>query len=148
MRLIIGLGNPARGDDGIGRLVARALRTRVPRGVKVCEHYGDGATLLESLEQADSVWLIDSAVSGVEPGTIHRFDANDGPLPHRPSSLSSHGLGPAEAIELARAMHRLPRKCVVYAIEGESFADGQAPSAAVKAASRTVSALILAELAE
>jgi hydrogenase maturation protease len=148
MRLIIGLGNPERGDDGIGRVLARDLRGRVPGDVEVREHIGDGATVFEWLEEADSAWLIDGAVSGAEPGTVHRFDAHDGPLPQHSFALSTHGLGPAEAIELARAMRCLPRRCVVYAIEGASFENSHAASDAVKAVSRSVSARILAELAE
>ena len=56
---------------------------------------------------------------------MHRFDATDEPLPatllRRPRRTRS---GVGEAIELARALGRLPQRIVVYGIEAESFAAG------------------------
>ena len=136
--IIIGIGNVERGDDGVGRVVARLVRERAP-GLRVIEHDGEAASLLEAMRGTERVWLIDAACSGAPAGTIHRIDCADGvPLPACP--VSSHGFGVAEAIGLGRALGTLPPQCVVYAIEGVNFAVGQAVSAAVSHAADVVAA--------
>jgi len=60
-------------------------------------------------------------------------------MPAPASRGSTHGFGAAAAVELARALGRLPRLSVVYAIEGASFAAGAALSPPVaKAAAEVV----------
>lgn len=143
---VIGIGNPDRGDDGAGRAVAAYLRERVSDSATVLEHNGEVSDLLERLEAAEAVYLVDAAASGATPGTIHRLDAHDGPLPGSLFALSTHGFGPGEAVELARAMGSLPRICVIYAIEGANFEAGAPLSDAVAAASCEVVERLLAEL--
>jgi hydrogenase maturation protease len=138
---VIGIGNPDRGDDAVGRAVAELLRPHVP----VVEHNGEATSLLELLRATERVWLVDAARSGSPAGTIHRIDCADNtPLPGR--SLSSHGFGAAEAIGLARALGILPQHCIVYAIEAASFAAGAPLSPCVARAAHQVAARILAEL--
>ena len=132
--LIVGLGNGSRGDDGAGLLAAREL-CRLSRGrFAVCEHEGDGLALLELWEAAAAVILIDAVQSGRPPGTIHRFDATSKRLPHAEWRHSTHAFGAVEAIELARALKRLPPRLIVYGIESRNFTPGSAVSAAVERA--------------
>lgn len=146
-RIVIGIGNPDRGDDAAGLVVARALRDRLPDGVEVLEHDGEATRLLERMADAEAVFLIDAAVSGAPAGTIRRFDAHDGPLPQALFGMpSSHGFGLAEAVELARALGRLPPCCIVHAIEGGTFETGADLSPEVAAAANEVSARIAAEI--
>ena len=56
------------------------------------------------------------------------------PLPRGALGMSTHGFGLAEALELARALGQLPRRCIVYAIEGASFETGAPLSPEVAAA--------------
>jgi hydrogenase maturation protease len=145
-RLVLGIGNPDRGDDAAGRLVARSLRTRVPAGVRVAEHDGEATSLLAEFQSARRVWLIDAARSGALPGTIRRIDCTVADLGIPVGSVSSHGFGVAEAIALARALDVLPLQCIVYAIEAEQFTGGAMPSPEVTDAIDEVVILILAEL--
>jgi hydrogenase maturation protease len=133
--LVIGLGNPHRGDDGVGRLVARLLRDRAATGMIVEEQDGSAVDLLDRLRDADRVILIDAAVTGAPAGTIHAIDCNAdaAAIPAR-GAASSHGLGVAEALALARLLHGLPRSCLLYAIEGLTFDPGGPMSPAVAAA--------------
>jgi hydrogenase maturation protease len=48
--------------------------------------------------------------------------------------VSTHAFGLHEAIELARALHRLPRRVIVFAVEGRHFEAGATPSGEVEAA--------------
>ena len=147
-RYIIGVGNADRGDDAVGRAVAGRLRDRVEAGVEILEDNGEVATLLAWLEQAQAAWCIDAAASGGMAGTIHRFDAHDAPLPQTLFSLSTHGFGLGEAVELARIMGTLPATCVIYAVEGTDFGAGRPLSEAVAGAVAEVAERLAAEVAD
>jgi hydrogenase maturation protease len=138
--LVIGVGNEMRGDDGAGIAVARALGTRVRPGVRVMEALGEGAALVDAWRDAGAVILIDAARSGAPPGTIHRFDAVKEPMPPRFFHYSTHAFSVAEAVELARVLGALPRRLLVFGIEGRTFEAGAglSPEAARAAATVTV----------
>jgi hydrogenase maturation protease len=145
--LVVGVGNAMRGDDAAGLEVVRRLRAREPvPGVAVRTLEGEGIGLLDLWEGARAVVLVDSVRSGAVPGTVHRLDAAGEPLPgDLRTSSSTHAVGVAEAIELARALGRLPRRLVLYGVEGERFDAGAALSSPVAAAIDAVVARVLQE---
>ena len=143
-RLVIGLGSLERGDDAIGRLIARRLSAR--GGIEVIELEGEAGALVECLDGAEAAYIADAAVLGGAPGDVHRFDAVEGKLPASLTSFSTHGLGLAEGIELARALKRLPRRCLVYAVEGRCFDVGAPISPEVAAAAAEVEGRILRDM--
>jgi len=159
-RLFIGIGNPLRGDDAAGLLAARALRrwedlggSRPPNppssdgeGIEVLELEGEPVDLIEAWEGAELVLVADAVSSGGEPGEVHRIDATAAPMPAALVGHSTHALGLAEAVELGRALERLPRRLVVYGIEAQRFEAGAEPSPAVHAAAERVAAAAAAEL--
>jgi hydrogenase maturation protease len=140
--VVIGVGSALRGDDAVGLLVVRRLAAEVA----VLESDGDPAALLDAWRGAELAIVIDAARSGAPAGTIRRFDAAAEPLPARLSAGSTHGLGLAHAVELARALGALPPRLVVYAIEGGRFEAGAAPAPEVARAADDVARRILAEL--
>jgi hydrogenase maturation protease len=146
--LIIGIGNPNRGDDAAGRAAVARLKACVAKDLRVIECDGEATALLALFSEADDVILIDAAMSGAVPGTVGRFDAHEAPLPAARFGMSTHSLGLGEAIEFARALGQLPRRCVVYAIEGRSFALGDRLSAQVETAVEDVVARILDALCD
>jgi hydrogenase maturation protease len=109
------------------------LRDQLP-GVDVRESNGELMELVSQLSDAAAVILIDASCSGCEPGTTRRFDVAASPLPPQRPVASTHGLGVCEAIELSRALGRLPERCVVYTIEGACFEPGTPLSPAVRRA--------------
>ena len=126
---MIGVGNAWRRDDGAGPALARRCRAR---------HTADPAELLDLWEGATWAVVVDAAASGAAPGTVHRFDAVAGPLPAGRTPASTHAFGVGDAVELARALDRLPARLDVLAIEGEDFGPGTGLTAAV---ARAVDAL-------
>lgn len=125
--LILGCGFPDRGDDAAGLLVARRLKQL---GWDAWEQSGEVAALLAAFEQAGpnrTVILADAVQSGAQPGTVICWDASEKPLPRESFHRSVHGLGVAEAVELARVLGRLPNRLLIYGIEGASFEAGAAP---------------------
>ena len=122
--LIIGIGNPYRGDDGVGLRIAQDIKKKSPDHVNVIEQSGDGISLMDSWKDSDAVILIDAVHSGAQPGTIHRFDVHTQTIPTKFFHYSTHAFGVAEAIELARALKQLPQNLIVYGIEGKCFEAG------------------------
>jgi hydrogenase maturation protease len=126
MTVVIGVGNPDRGDDGVGRAVARRLRDVSPPGVEVRECEGEATALLAAWEGADEVVLVDACRGVGPPGSVHVFEATE--VEHLGSDrlrhASTHSFGLVAAVGLARALGRLPSRLVVYAIEGDRFREG------------------------
>jgi len=151
-RLVIGVGQEQRGDDAVGLLVARHLATNDAVGrcddLGILEHDGDGMDLMLVWEGANRVVVVDAVVSGERaPGEVERFEAHEEPLPTQLfAGHSTHALGVAEAIELARAMEMLPPSVVVYGVEAACFDTGSAPGAEVRAAIEPVAGRVLEEL--
>ena len=144
--LVLGIGNPLRGDDGAGRVVARLLRGRVGDQVRVAEHGGEATSLLAHIEGAAVAYLIDACVSGAPAGTVRRFDAGTMSLPPMGSDISTHGFGLAAALALGRVLGRLPARTIVFTIEGASFGSGEGLSAPVEAAAADVAGRVEAEI--
>jgi len=142
--LVIGVGNTYRSDDGVGIVIARRIVERAP-GWCMLEMSGEGATLMEAWSDAHEVVLIDAVRSGQAPGTIHRLDAGQRPIPSDFFHYSTHAFSVAEAIEMARALGELPTRLVVYGIEGASFAAGETLSAPVAAVVGEVVRRVLSE---
>ncbi len=153
--VIIGIGHPDRGDDAAGLLVADQLRGHVPGDVKVRLCSGEATQIMSAWECAAHAIVVDAVRSGQAPGTIHRFeDSAESPCAvfENLSSVrcSSHGLGLAEAVAMARVLERLPQHLQIYGIEAGSatgaFALGKQPCPAVQRAATEVCRHILQEL--
>jgi hydrogenase maturation protease len=145
--LVIGLGNPLRGDDSAGRLVAAAVKRRNHPFLKAVESFGEGSSLMDLWAHANAVIIVDAVASGVEAGMIHRFDASQQALPVRFNNSSTHSFGLGEAVELARALNQLPKHLIVFGIEGKRFAVGSKLSTEVKKAIPNVVGQVLKEAA-
>jgi hydrogenase maturation protease len=147
MTLVIGIGNPDRGDDAAGLAVARGVRaaTTARPDVTVAELTGDQLKLLDAWDGEKDVYVIDAVWSGATPGTVYRFDATR-PLCVRFEGRGTHTFSLADVVELARALGRLPARLTGYGIEGATFAFGAGLSPAVEAAVRAVTRQLLAEL--
>ncbi|HEV2375309.1 MAG TPA: hydrogenase maturation protease [Streptosporangiaceae bacterium] len=144
--IVIGIGNPYRGDDGAGLAVAARIHQACPPGVAAVQMGGELVSLLDTWDGVPAVYLADAVCSGGTPGTVYRFDAAAG-LPSAPfRNRGTHTFSVADTVELARALGRLPARLVGYGIEGASFAAGTALSAEVVAAVDEVAQRLLAEL--
>ena len=130
--LIIGIGNDHRHDDAVGLTAARRLRARKLPRITIVEATGEGTALMEFWQNADTVILLDAVQSGAAPGTIHRLDACNQTVHTSFLRCSTHALGVAEAIELARALNRLPPRLLVLGIEGRDFTPGSGLSLEVE----------------
>jgi hydrogenase maturation protease len=143
---VVAVGNPWRSDDAAGLTVARRLRGTLAADVELREEAGEPTVLVDACEGADALWLVDAVSSGAPPGTVHRIDAAERALPAELFRTSTHHIGLAEAVELARALGRLPRTAVVFGIEGASFEAGHGLTPAVEAAVERVAEQVREEV--
>ncbi|MCS7282253.1 MAG: hydrogenase maturation protease [Anaerolineae bacterium] len=133
--LILGLGNPLRGDDGVGpRVVAELRRRGLPEGVEAVDGGTLGLDLLYLLEGWDQVIIVDAAILGRNPGEFLRFTPEDAHLVGSLASLSSHSAGLAETLALARALGRALPEIIIYGIQPERMDWEEGLSPAVEAA--------------
>ncbi len=112
--LVLGLGNVLMGDEGVGVHVVRALEKRaLPAGVECLDGGTGGFTLLEPLEDADRIVLIDAAADGNAAGTVTRTT----PRFSRdyPPTLTAHDVGVKDLLDVFY-MQGGERKVVLYAI--------------------------------
>ena len=112
--LVLGLGNVIMGDEGVGVHVVRALeKLQLPPGVECLDGGTGGFILLEPLQNADRVILIDAAADGNPPGTVTRTT----PRFSRdyPPTLTAHDIGVKDLLD-AFYMQGGTREVILYAI--------------------------------
>lgn len=132
--LILGLGNPLRGDDGVGpRVVAELCRQGLPEGVEAVDGGTSGLDLLYLLEGWDRVIIVDAAILGRNPGEFLRFTPEDVHLVGNLVSLSSHSAGLADTLALARALGQTLPEIIIYGIQPEQMDWEEGLSPAVEA---------------
>ena len=93
-----------------------AVEAAAPRGCEVVAADRPGAALIDLMDGAGAVILIDAVRSGASPGTIHDLDLGD--IDSLGAALvSSHDFGVAAAVALARKLGRAPAHGRVLGIE-------------------------------
>ena len=131
--IVIGIGNPDRGDDAVGVQVARRVAAERLDGLTL--EFDDPSEALDAWEPEDTVVVADAIRSGGEPGDIHVVDVLEHKLPAGNwSAGGTHALGLAAVVELARSLDLLPKRLVVVGIEAGQFDHGAPMSEAVQAA--------------
>jgi hydrogenase maturation protease len=143
--VVIGIGNPFRNDDGLGPAVAAQIEEQRLPGVRVVISDGEPAGLLEAWGGADLAVVVDAIHQvSASPGSIHRLTV--GQLETGGTAASSHGLGVPDALRLGRALGRLPRRVVIFAVEAADTGAGTKLSKPVAAALPEVVAAVMTEL--
>ncbi len=142
------LGNPDRGDDAVGVIVAQTLSGRLPDDVLLVIRRGDMLSLIEDWVDYDALVCVDAAAPMGTPGRIHRMDLATDKLPLNMSITSSHGFSLLDAIRLARTLRRAPQDIIVYAVEGSCFDMGAPMTDAVAAAASEVARCVTVEVGE
>lgn len=119
--VIVGIGNPYRGDDGAGWAVVDTLEGRVNTSIHLNKQRGDIGELLDIFSRYTKVYLVDASFSESSIGAWERIDAHRQSLPPENSQTSTHGLSVSQAIAFAKNLDLLPSKLIIYAIAGDNF---------------------------
>jgi hydrogenase maturation protease len=145
--LVIGFGNPLRGDDGFGpHVVSRLADDARLAGACLLARHQLTPELAEDVSRAGLVVFVDARLEAGRPGRIRveRW-ANSSSGEHEPSSGWSHQVGPGSVLALAdRVYGRTPPAFVVTVSAGSvDVGDELTPAvaAAVDAVVETVAAL-------
>jgi hydrogenase maturation protease len=99
--LVLGLGNPLVGDDGVGLRVAARLKELLKDrpDVEVDEDYWGGLRLMERMAGYDRAIVIDAICTGAPPGTIHHLHPDSIPTQR---SASAHDVNLPTALAFGR----------------------------------------------
>jgi hydrogenase maturation protease len=128
--VVLAVGNPLMGDDGLGLAALGRLRERfvLDPFVELVDGGTDGVRLLPVVEDAGRLLVLDAVRTGAEPGTLVTLRAED--LPEAlPLAVSPHQIDLREIFALAALRETLPRELVVLGLEPErvEFGEGLGP---------------------
>ena len=133
--MVIGIGNTMRRDDSIGVVAVERLRDRFAGdAVELVTMDGESTRLIEAWAGADRAVVVDAMRSGGPAGTVRRIEVGRDALPSWTPGASSHHAGLAEAVDLGRALDRLPAHLVIYGVEVHDVSPGEGLSPAVERA--------------
>ena len=134
MILIIGYGNPLRGDDGVGwRVAEQAAVSLADAPVAVLTVHQLTPELAEPISRAGRVVFVDAAAEG-EPGTVNCFGLED--TGQRPvlQPIGSHLTTPDALLAMAGELFGRRPPATMVTIVGESFEVSEALTPVVAAA--------------
>lgn len=127
--LIIGYGNPLRGDDGIGWQVVDQLAKLAGDSTKVLTVHQLTPELAEPISEANLVIFIDACYEG-QPGSWTCETVYPDP---KPLDAYTHYLTPMNLLSYAQAMHGASPKALLISVAASSFDCGQELSPRVEA---------------
>jgi hydrogenase maturation protease len=148
--LILGLGNPILGDDGVGIAIARAVKeiySALP-GLDVIEASLTGRFLLDVIRGYKTVIVTDAIMTqqNASAGSIYRLTVDD--LGDSVKPYASHALDLRTTVELGHKLgYEMPETILIYAVEIKEnmvFREGLSP--AIEAAVMPVARRIMEEL--
>ncbi|MDJ1008388.1 MAG: hydrogenase maturation protease [Paracoccaceae bacterium] len=125
--LVIGYGNPGRGDDGLGPAFAAAVGAIGPPEVEVSVDYQLTVDHVLEIADRDRVLFVDADVSLTVPFALTPL------APSRCGNLTSHSLSPGDVLALSQTLYGTVPEAHVLGIAGERFdriAEGLSPAAA------------------
>jgi hydrogenase maturation protease len=146
--LVLALGNPLLGDEGVGPRALEALASApgVPPSVDLLDGGTSGLILVPRIQSAERVLVLDAVSTGRPPGTVVRLDGRD--LPRETFGATSvHQLGLGDLLFASRLSDG-PEEVVVLGVEPESLGLGVGLSAPVENAVETLVAAALRQLRE
>jgi hydrogenase maturation protease len=130
--LLLALGNPLMGDDGVALLAARALTRRYREDVDITESPVAGFALLDLLAGYRQALIIDASTTGsAPPGTVREFRQEDFTAD---VSASPHYAGLPDVLALGEQLGvPLPQDIRILGMEIENtgeIREGLGPAAA------------------
>lgn len=117
--LVVGLGNPILGDDGIGWRVAEAVRSACddPDVEILCLSLG-GLALMEHLAGYHRCLIVDAMTTGAPAGTLHRMSAREMDELSIQHTASVHDMSLAAALSFGRQLGLLlPEEIQIVGVE-------------------------------
>ncbi len=132
---VIGIGNPLRGDDGLGcRVIEELQRLSLPEQFELVDGGTGGMRLLSLFADAVGVLLVDAVDMGLAPGTLVRCSGSELLEESRFCGAGdSHSGSLAQTLQLAALLQPLP-EIVFIGLQIERVEYGRGLSAAMNSA--------------
>ena len=144
--LVVGYGNPLRGDDGLGWHAAAALGADArPADTDVLTRHQLTPELAEDIANARFAVLIDASL-GDAPGCVSIREVAPAPAPSSPAPSWSHHLRPEDVVGLAQALFGATPQVFLVTVTGAHFGYGTQLSPAVSSCVPKVLAIVEAAL--
>ena len=132
--VVLGLGNPLFSDEGVGIHVIHSLmRSDYQKKAELVDGGTDGLLLLNFVEEADHLIVVDAINGDLSPGSIRKLDLAEIPVLVR-QKLSPHQLSFQEVLALANLRVKLPSSLVLFGVQPALLDWGTRLSPTVKAA--------------
>ncbi|MBN1146326.1 MAG: hydrogenase maturation protease [Anaerolineales bacterium] len=119
--LVLSLGNPLRGDDGVGCAALRELScdSRLPKGAALLDCYRGGLMTALLSGKYERVIIVDAALLGCLPGTWKRFTLGEARLAtiDLAACQTLHNVSLAEAVALAETLAIPLPEIIIYGVQ-------------------------------
>jgi hydrogenase maturation protease len=121
--LIIGVGNLLLGDEGVGvHIVEKLMEMSLPPGVEVVDGGTGGISLLNLMEGADKVIIVDAVLGGGAPGEIYVV-GKDRLMNGKIKFFSLHELDLLSALRIGNELGKLPPELVLVGVEPRNYGE-------------------------
>jgi hydrogenase maturation protease len=132
---IIGLGNPLRGDDGVGLLLLQYLqqnKKELPQTIDFIDGGTSGMNLLHILEQYDTVLLLDAVDFKGTSGEIKKFSMDEINNQKIRLSLSTHEPDFLTVFSFLKELNKAPTHLMIFGVQPKDTSYGMRLSKEVK----------------
>jgi hydrogenase maturation protease len=128
--IVIGVGNPWRGDDGVATEIIQRLSAKEHLPCIFYDGGTDALALLDLIPQYGKAIIIDAVTMGAAPGTVRVFSPAEAKINIQGDALSTHGFGLAELLHFIEELS-IKTEIVIVGIEPEKIDFGLGLSAVV-----------------
>ncbi|WP_196223438.1 hydrogenase maturation protease [Roseibium sp. RKSG952] len=115
--LLIGYGNPGRGDDGLGPAFSEGMSARGLPGLEVDTDYQLVAEHAFALSEQDIVIFVDAEIGGEDSFSFREI------LVGTPDAMGSHSLTPRTVLSLCQTLYGTAPRAYVLGISGYEYGE-------------------------
>jgi hydrogenase maturation protease len=132
--LLLGVGNPLLGDDGVGLALLEEL-TAVPEpGVEYVDGGTQGLALLGRIAGKRALLIVDAVKTGAAPGTVHALQGTAAMERAGRGATTAHETNAGELLAAAALLGVAPAEIAIVGVEPERLQIGMGLTDAVRRA--------------
>lgn len=118
---VIGVGNPLRGDDGIGILLMEGLARKKPEGVEFIDGGTGGINLIHDLAKFDLVVILDAVDFGGKFGETRIFSVDDVLQDTGEIRFCTHENDLFNVIKISKKLGEAPDEIFIFGVQPKDF---------------------------
>lgn len=112
--LVLGVGNILLKDEGVGVHSLKELESyNLPSNVRLHDGWVAGIDLLEVIQEADKLIVIDAVDAQAEPGAIFRFAPHQVEAMVKGHKTSLHQIDLFETLKIAKFLDKCPETVII-----------------------------------